>query len=100
MQGAVLSVQGDQPRSDPASLARDKGPNGLDTRPSFNGSIVAMSRFNHGSTARRKLLSDNQVGVILQSNSGLPFTLTSNQALNLDGNGNDRLLNIGRNSYY
>ena len=26
LQGATLSVQGDQPRSDPANLARDKGP--------------------------------------------------------------------------
>src|SRR4029079_13759617 len=41
LQGATLSVQGDQPRSDPANLERDKGPNALDTRHSFNGSIVA-----------------------------------------------------------
>jgi Carboxypeptidase regulatory-like domain len=98
--GATLSVQGDQPRSDPSNLARDKGPNALDTRHSFNGSIVAMSHFNHGATALRKILSDNQVGVILQFNSGLPFTLTSNRDLNLDGNNADRPLNIGRNSYY
>ena len=45
-----------------------------------------MSHFNHGSTWVRKLLSDNQVGVILQFNSGLPFTLTSNRDLNVDGN--------------
>jgi hypothetical protein len=98
--GATLSVQGDQPRSDPTNLARDKGPNALDTRHSLNGSIVAMSHFNHGSAALRKILSDNQVGVILQFNSGLPFTLTSNRDLNLDGNNADRPLNIGRNSYY
>ncbi|HEX9365130.1 MAG TPA: hypothetical protein VF921_00800, partial [Vicinamibacterales bacterium] len=47
-----------------------------------------------------QLLSDNQVGVILQFNSGLPFTLTSNRDLNGDGNNADRPLNIGRNSYY
>ena len=93
-------MQGDQPRSDPANLERDKGPNALDTRHSFNGSIVAMSHFNHGPTALRKLLSDNQVGVILQFNSGLPFTLTSNRDLNVDGNTADRPLNVGRNSYY
>ena len=82
-------------------LARDKGPNALDTRHSFNGSIVAMSRFNHGGDlGPRTLLSDNQVGVILQFNSGLPFTLTSNRDLNVDGNTADRPLNIGRNSYY
>jgi hypothetical protein len=98
--GATLSVQGDQPRSDPQNLARDKGPNALDTRHSFNGSIVAMSHFKHGPTALRKLLSDNQVGVILQFNSGLPFTLTGNRDLNGDGATGDRPLNIGRNSYY
>jgi hypothetical protein len=98
--GATLSVQGDQPRSDPRNLARDKGPNALDTRHSFNGSIVAMSRFNRGPDAVRKILSDNQVGVILQFNSGLPFTLTSNLDLNRDGNNADRPLNVGRNSYY
>ena len=100
LQGAILSVQGDQPRSDPYDLARDKGPNALDTRHSFNGSIIAMSRFNHGGRFLRTLLSDNQVGVILQFNSGLPFTLTSNRDLNGDGNAADRPLNIGRNSYY
>ena len=100
LQGATLSVQGDQPRSDPQDLERDKGPNALDTRHSFNGSIVAMSKFNHGSTWVRQLLSDNQVGLILQFNSGLPFTLTSNRDLNQDGNNGDRPLNIGRNSYY
>lgn len=100
LQGATLSVQGDQPRSDPADLARDKGPNALDTRHSFNGSIVATTRFNRGPAALRRLLSDNQAGIILQFNSGLPFTLTGNRDLNADGQNNDRPLNIGRNSYY
>jgi hypothetical protein len=59
-----------------------------------------MSHFNHGADWVRKILSDNQVGMVLQFNSGLPFTLTSNRDLNLDGNGADRPLNIGRNSYY
>jgi hypothetical protein len=100
LQGATLSVQGDQPRSDPQNLERDKGPNALDTRHSFNGSIVAMSHFGHGAEWVRKILSDNQVGMVLQFNSGLPFTLTSNRDLNQDGNNADRPLNIGRNSYY
>jgi len=100
LQGATLSVKGDQPRSDPKNLDRDKGPNALDTRHSFNGSIVAMSHFNHGADWVRKILSDNQAGMVLQFNSGLPFTLTSNRDLNQDGNNGDRPLNIGRNSYY
>ena len=100
MQGAILSVQGDQPRSDPANLERDKGPNALDTRHSFNGSIVATTRVNRGPAAVRALLSDNQAGIILQFNSGLPFTVTGNRDLNGDGQNNDRPLNVGRNSYY
>ena len=98
--GATLSVQGDQPRSDPQNLDRDRGPNALDTRHSVNGSIIAMSHFNHGGRALRALLSDNQVGIILQFNSGLPFTVTSNRDLNQDGFLNDRPLDVGRNSYY
>src|SRR5207245_507363 len=95
-----LAVQGDQARSDPANLNRDKGPNALDTRHSFNGSIVARSSFKHGPPMLQKILSDNQAGIILQFNSGIPFTITSNRDLNNDGNGADRPLFIGRNSVY
>jgi len=96
----TLAVQGDQNRSDPANLDRDRGPNALDTRHSLNGSIVARTSFKHGAAWVQKLLSDNQAGVILQFNSGIPFTITSNRDLNSDGNGADRPLTIGRNSVY
>lgn len=97
----VLAVQGDQGRSDPTNLDRDKGPNALDTRHSFNGSIVAMSHVGFGPGWVQTLLSDNQAGMVVQFNSGIPFTITSNRDLNGDGAGNnDRPLNVGRNSVY
>jgi hypothetical protein len=96
----TLAVQGDAGRSDPVNLDRDKGPNALDTRHSFNGSIVAMSSFKRGPSVLQALLSDNQVGVVIQFNSGIPFNISSNRDLNLDGVSGDRPLNIGRNSVY
>jgi hypothetical protein len=96
----TLAVQGDAGRSDPANLERDKGPNALDTRHSFNGSIVARTSFKHGSPVLQKLLTDNQAGIILQFNSGIPFGISSNRDLNNDGAGADRPLGIGRNSVY
>ena len=59
-----------------------------------------MSRVKHGPEAAPALLSENQVGVVIQFNSGMPFTVTSNRDLNLDGNNGDRPLYIGRNSCY
>ncbi len=97
---STLAVQGDSGRSDPTDLNRDKGPNALDTRHSFNGSIVAMSSVKRGPELLQALLSENQVGVVIQFNSGIPFTVTSNRDLNLDGVGSDRPLNVGRNSVY
>src|SRR5262249_50242223 len=38
---STLSVQGDDPRSDPSNLQRDKGPNLMDVRHSFVGTIIA-----------------------------------------------------------
>ena len=44
------------------------------------------------------LLNNNQVGIILQANSGLPFNIRSNVDLNKDGVNNDRPVGIERNS--
>ena len=44
------------------------------------------------------MLNNNQLGVILQANSGLPFNIRSNLDLNLDGVTNDRPLGIERNA--
>lgn len=98
---STLSVQGDDGRSDPTNLDRDKGPNLLDVRHSFAGSIVATPQVVSSNPFLRALMNDNQVGLMMQFNSGLPFTLRSNLDLNRDDVAvNDRPLNIGRNSIY
>jgi hypothetical protein len=97
---SLLAVQGDDGRSDPTNLDRDLGPNVLDMRHNFAGTIVARSSWSRGGPVVRAILNDNQVGVLMQFNSGLPFNIRSNQDLNRDGVGQDRPLNIGRNSVY
>lgn len=96
----TLAQQGDDAPSDPLNLERDRGPNALDIRHTFNGSVVAMSSWHHGGAFWQHLLSNNQVGLILQFNSGSDFTVRSNLDLNKDGTGNDRPLNVTRNSMY
>jgi hypothetical protein len=98
--GGALSVQGDARRSDPVDLERDKGPNVLDIRHTFNASIVAISQVDRFSPAMNTILSNNQVGVIIQANSGQPDTVSSNRDLNNDGQNGDRPLFIGRNTLY
>jgi hypothetical protein len=51
-----------------------------------------------GGGAGAAILNNNQFGIILQANSGLPFNIRSNQDLNKDGVNNDRPLDIERNS--
>jgi hypothetical protein len=95
-----LTVQSEAGRSDPSDIDRDLGPNPLDMRHSFNGNIVYTS-VNHSSNAVvRQLLSGNELGVLIQVNSGLPFNLPSNRDLNGDGVSSDRPIGIARNSMY
>jgi hypothetical protein len=47
----TLSVQGDPGRSDVTNLDRDKGPNVLDQRHTFVGSIVAAPQFERDGAA-------------------------------------------------
>src|SRR5690606_6084211 len=98
--GGTLSVQGDARRSDPQGLSRDKGPNSLDVRHTFNGSIVALSNFNIANRILKHILNNNQASLFLQLNSGIPVQIQGNTDLNLDGQNNDRPLNITRNSLY
>jgi hypothetical protein len=98
--GAVLAVQGDAARSDPANLARDKAPPQLAIVHTFNGSIVGISSVHRYGSLMNAILSDNQVGLILQFNSGQPVGLSSNRDLNLDGQNGDRPVFETRNSLY
>ena len=96
-----LTVQSETGRSDPSNLDRDIGPNPLDMRHNFTGNIVYVSE-NHSSNAVvRQLLSGNQIGVLLQFNSGLPVNIPANRDLNGDGVSNsDRPLFVARNPLY
>jgi hypothetical protein len=96
---STLSVQGDTGgRSDPASLDRDKGPNILDQRHTFVGSIVAEPQLPLDGVAGA-ILNHNQFGIALLFASGIPVNLRSNRELNNDAIGSDRPLDVTRNSY-
>jgi len=97
---STLSVQGDDGRSDPSNLDRDLGPNIMDTRHSFAGSIVARPEYGGENGAARAILNNNQFGLMLLFNSGLPQNIRSNLDLNRDGILADRPLNVARNSIY
>ncbi len=95
--GSVLAVQGDSNRSDPNDLARDKGPNQLDIRHTFNGSIVALSSVKRFGPVVNAILSGNQLALVLLVNSGQPDGVVGTRDLNLDGFNGDRPLFITRN---
>jgi hypothetical protein len=93
-------VVSDQFRTDPTDLDRDKGPNLLDIRHNFNGSIVFNPEVSTANPLLASLLNNNQLGILMQFNSGLPFNVTSNRDLNNDGFGGDRPIGVARNSMY
>jgi hypothetical protein len=95
--GGTLSVQGDAVRSDPADLQRDKGPNSLDIRHTFNASIVALSNFTIGNRVLHHIINNNQISLLGQINSGTPVQIAGNADLNADGNNGDRPLFVSRN---
>src|SRR6266508_441939 len=95
-----LTVQSETGRSDPSNIDRDRGPNPLDMRHSINGNIVYTS-INHSSNPIvRQVLTGNQIGVLLQLNSGLPINIPANLDLNGDGISSDRPLFVARNPLY
>jgi hypothetical protein len=94
---SALSVQGDAGRTDPTNLDRDLGPNILDQRHTFTGSIVATPRFERDG-ALGAILNDNVFGLAIQLASGIPVNLRSNLELNNDGTGSDRPSGVPRNS--
>jgi hypothetical protein len=56
---------------------------------------------NHSSNAFvHGLLNGNEIGVLLQFNSGLPVNISANQDLNSDSTSSDRPLFVSRNSLY
>jgi len=97
---STLSVQGDDGRSDPSNLDRDRGPNIMDTRHSFSGSFVMKPEYKGQNGLASAILNNNQFGIMLMLNSGLPQNIRSNRDLNFDGILADRPLDVARNSIY
>ncbi|MCL4847339.1 MAG: TonB-dependent receptor [Acidobacteria bacterium] len=94
----TLSVQGDAGgRSDQTNLDFDKGPNVLDQRHTFTGSIVAQTDFPIDG-ALGAILNNNQFGIAVQLASGIPVNVRSNRELNNDGVASDRPIGVSRNS--
>jgi hypothetical protein len=92
-----LSVQGDAGRSDVTNLEFDRGPNILDQRHTFVGSLVATPQFERGGAAGA-ILNNNVFGLAVQLASGIPVNLRSNLELNNDGTSSDRPVGVPRNS--
>jgi len=94
---SALSVQGDAGRVDVTNLDRDFGPNILDQRHTFTGSVVATPQFDKQGVAGA-ILNNNVFGIAMQFASGIPVNLRSNRELNNDGTGSDRPAGVPRNS--
>ena len=95
-----LTVQSEAGPSDPSNLKRDEGPNPLDMRHSLNGNVVYQTSSQSSNAFVRGLLSHNQIGVLLQFNSGLPANILASTDLNKDATSSDRPLGVTRNSLY
>jgi hypothetical protein len=84
--------------SDPSNQNRDKGITPFNQTHTFVFSSVIAPKVSGGSFWD-KLANNNQLGIIWQWNSGLPFNIRSNQDLNQDGVAtNDRPLGLDRNA--
>jgi hypothetical protein len=95
--GTFVVGSGDDRMSDPSNLDRDRGVTPFNQTHTFSFStVVAPSVGGTGFTAG--LLNHNQLGIILQNNTGLPFNIRSNLDLNADGVSNDRPLDLERNA--
>jgi carboxypeptidase family protein len=88
---------GDDRVSDPSNLDRDKGVVPFNqTHTLAVSGVIAPTMKGDGIGAM--LANNNQLGLILQANSGLPFNIRSNLDLNGDGVIADRPLNVERNT--
>jgi len=95
--GTYVIGSGDDRVSDPTNLDREKGVTPFNQTHTLSVSAV-LAPTRTGSGLAAALINNNQLGVILQTNSGLPFNIRSNLDLNQDGVNSDRPLNIDRNA--
>jgi hypothetical protein len=83
--------------SDPTNVDHDRGVTPFNQTHTLAVSTVIAPHIA-GAGVGAMLINNNQVGVIFQANSGLPFNIRSNLDLNFDGVLNDRPLGLERNS--
>ncbi len=95
--GTFVVGSGDDRVSDPTSLDRDTGVTPFNQAHTLSLSAVVAPQVA-GDGLGAMILNNNQLGIILQANSGLPFNIRSNVDLNRDGVLNDRPVGIERNS--
>jgi hypothetical protein len=95
--GTYVVGSGDDRLSDPSNLDRDKGVTPFNQTHTLAVSTVIAPSVSGGGP-RAMLLNHNQLGIILQANSGLPFNIRAATDLNGDGVLSDRPLGIERNT--
>ena len=93
-------MQAESGRSDPTNLDRDLGPNPLDIRHTVNGNVVYTSENHSSNSIVRALLNGNEIGILIQVNSGLPLNISAVGDLNGDGIGSDRPIGVPRGALY
>jgi hypothetical protein len=98
----TLSVQADAGRSNPEDLDFDRGPNVLDQRHTFSGSVVASPRYDGDNRALAGLVNGTVLGVAMQFASGVPINIRAQAGtatdINNDGIASDRPAGVPRNS--
>jgi len=95
--GTYVVASGDDRLSDPSNLDRDKGVTPFNQTHTFSLSTVLAPQVS-GEGAGAAVLNNNQLGIIVQANSGLPFNIRARDDLNKDGVTNDRPVGVDRNT--
>jgi len=95
--GTYVVGSNDDRVSDPSNLNRDKGVTPFNQTHTFALSTVIAPQLAsmHAGAA---IWNNNQLGIIVQANSGLPFNIRSKLDLNGDGQLNDRPKGLDRNA--
>lgn len=95
--GTYVVGSGDDRISDATNLDRDTGVTIFNQTHTLTASALLQPKVEGGGFGNA-LLNNNQLGFIIQANSGLPFNIRANRDLNSDGVQNDRPIGIDRNT--
>ena len=95
--GTFVVGSADDRVSDPTNLDRERGVTPFNQTHTFSLSTVLAPRVSD-TRPGAAIWNNNQLGIILQANSGLPFNIRSTLDLNADGVLNDRPLGLERNA--